>query len=202
MNELIIKNETGLSVPVNSNPLLAEYKAPQDFVRLTPRAAIVCLSNIRNREALVRSVQNNETPTLSTLNKELGQEKVIAYITLWINDLNKALTLKRDMEAAQVRECAFYLYEDYYCATIADFKLFFSNVKKGLYGEMYESLSMAKLLGLFKAFFRDRENAVYEANIQEDRARFGCSVSSEPKSCETYSIEQYKAVIGQKLKNK
>lgn len=165
MNHSIVKSEKAAA--------LARYQKPSDFLRLAPGKAAMELMHVKDQQSLVVSVQNEETPSLVTLKKEAGVEKVIAYIQAWLVNINTSLNVRRPMTADQIIECSIYMLEDYYSATIADIKLFFSEVKKGKYGEFYESFSMTKVLMWFDDFWQNRCEAVYEANLRRDEEIHG-----------------------------
>ncbi len=167
MNHSIVKSERPAA--------LARYQKPTDFLLLAPGKAAMELRHVKDQQSLVVSVQNEETPSLVTLKKEAGVNKVIAYIQAWLVNINTSLNVRRPMTADQIIECSIYMLEDYYAATIADIKLFFSDVKKGKYGEFYESFSMTKVLMWFDEFWQNRCEAVYEANLRQDEQIHGVS---------------------------
>lgn len=77
---------------------------------------------------------------------------------VWITNLNAPLNIKSQMCKNQIEECAFYILDDYHYLKMVDFKLFFSDIKKGEYGQIYESLSISKILGWLKKYVINRSN--------------------------------------------
>lgn len=167
MNNSIIKSEKPAA--------LAVYQKPADYLQLAPGKAAMELRHVKDQQSLVVSVMNEETPSLVSIQQAAGMEKVLAYIQAWLVNINTSLNVRRPMTSDQIIECSMYMLEDYYSATIADIKLFFSNVKKGRYGEFYESFSMTKVLSWFAEFWENRCEAVYEANLRRDEEIHGTS---------------------------
>lgn len=126
---------------------LSRYLDHKDFISMSPKNANIDLRHIKSENDILISVQNSETPSISNLKKHHGEKKVIAYLGIWIADLNMSLGVKNTMDSTQIEECAFFILDDYYYLTMADFKLFFTSIKKGKYGKMFESIGTHKILG-------------------------------------------------------
>jgi len=166
---------------------LSKYKEPKDFISMSPANATIELRHIKSENDILLSVKNQETPSISTLKKHHGEEKVIAYLFLWILDLNMALGVKNTMSEPQINECAFFIIEDYYYLKIADFKLFFTNIKKGKLGILYESLSTPKILEWLEKYVIERTLMFENSEILEEKRS-----KKEEAECKLGSIKSIK----------
>ena len=71
------------------------------------------------------------------------------------------------MTPEQIDECAYYIVADFYNLNLADINLVFTDAKKGRYGELYESLNMAKILSWFQVYFEQRKEKAADINRRE-----------------------------------
>ena len=169
------------------------------FINLVPAKAVRDLRHIKCENSLMKSLKEQETPALSVLKKEHGEESLIKFVQLWIIDLNVSLNLKRPMSPEQVEECVYYIIDDYYYLTIADFKYFFSGIKKGAYGEMFESLSIAKLLNWLSDYSKKRMSKFEQDSIYSDQEYIDnkkeSSKSIGDRSSKSQSIQDIKLQI-------
>jgi hypothetical protein len=153
---------------------IEKYSSPESFINLSPKAANIDLRHIKTENDILVSVKNSETPSIARIKKHHGEESTISFIALWIADLNISLNIKNTMGVDQIEECAFFILDDYYYLTMADFKLFFTGIKKGKYGKTYESLSMAKILEWLESYVINR-TSMFEnsepAEVNEIRER-------------------------------
>lgn len=103
-----------------------------------------------------------KTPTIGSLiqrNKSgdiISSRAIEIVIMEMLMQLNEAMNLKRPMSADQVQECAMLIVDEFKNLTIADIQVIFRGAKSGKYGEMYESLSMVKIMGWFRKYFEER----------------------------------------------
>lgn len=73
---------------------------------------------------------NSGTPTLGAIKRQYSDDFIIAYIALWIDNLNDFVNAVRKMNPAQMEETAIILFQDYYYFTLADINLVFRKIKK------------------------------------------------------------------------
>ena len=99
-----------------------------------------------------------KTPSLALVKKQYGEEKLEAYLKLWIIEFNEVINVKRPLKEFQIDELAFLILSKFYNVTIADVNLIFKNAKTGVYGDFYETLSINKILGWFNEYFDSRCN--------------------------------------------
>ncbi len=153
---------------------IEKYPTPESFINLSPKAANRDLRHIKTEKDILVSVKNSETPSIAKIKKHHGEDSVISFIVIWLMDLNMSMNIKNTMPDDQLEECAFFILEDYYYLTMADFKLFFSGIKKGKYGQTYESLSMSKILEWLESYVISR-TVMFEnsepAEVHEARER-------------------------------
>lgn len=76
-------------------------------------------------------------------------------IEAWINQLMIYLG-GASIEAYQITEMAEYLYEDNKMLSLAELTLFFTRVKKGLYGQLYGRINPLDILRWSKEYRKER----------------------------------------------
>lgn len=91
--------------------------------------------------------------SISQFSKKHGESNTIAYLELWLTDLNDSVNLKNKMTGGQIQATAEAIYDQYYMLTIPDLTLFFKNIKNGVYGQFYESLDRFKIMEWLKEYF-------------------------------------------------
>jgi hypothetical protein len=97
-----------------------------------------------------------DVPTLGAMVRETDSETMEIILAKFINKLQNDLNPKRKMETEQVLECAMLIIDDFKQLNMADVHLIFTNAKKGKYGELYESINMAKVYSWFEVYFKMR----------------------------------------------
>lgn len=115
----------------------------------------------------VEQALETKTPSLGQMIVKYGVEKVEPYIKVWLINLNETLNLKRPLKEHQIDECAYLIVDGYRNITIADINIIFKRAKMGEYGELFESLSVDKILRWFKNYFNDRCNTAEAISIRQ-----------------------------------
>lgn len=82
----------------------------------------------------------------------MGKDWVVAYITMWLIELNDNSNVKTKMSEPQMEFTAERIYESY-SLKITDLTLFFRNVKEGVYGSFYENLSQEKIMEWLRKYY-------------------------------------------------
>jgi hypothetical protein len=132
-------------------------------------------------ELQIRTIEdavNSPTHQISGIKKHLGETQVRAILTLMISDVVKFLNLGNSMGADQVVQTVKMILEDYYFYRIEDFKLCFTNAKKGHYGEFYNRIDGQVIFGWLKKYEVERnelisKNAIKRHNKhKEDAEKF------------------------------
>jgi len=116
--------------------------------------------------ACIKDAVQSESVSLSVLKKQTSEELVIEYIILWISRLNKFLNISRKMTFEQMKKTAEYILQDYYYLKQSDLYFVFSQAEKGRYGEFYDCLDGAKILGWFEKYDIERANLVYDQSLE------------------------------------
>lgn len=124
-----------------------------------------------SRVRTIREAIAFKTPSLGLLIRSFDKSIVEDYIKLWIVGLNESINLTRPLKEHQIDECAFFIVNDHKMLTIADIKVVFTNAKKGAYGELYESLSIDKILSWFNDYFEERCSIFASRSVRESEEK-------------------------------
>jgi hypothetical protein len=108
------------------------------------------LSRILSKVNTIEDALLIKTPSLGSVKRAYGEKKLEAYLKIWIIGFNQAINVKRPLNEPQIDEIAFLIGSQHPNITIADLNLIFKNAKLGNYGEIYDTLSMDKILGWFR----------------------------------------------------
>lgn len=111
----------------------------------------------------------SDAPTIGAMERALGEKKILAYIKVWIINLQEAINPKRQMTPVQIDECATFILSDFKRLNPADINLVFTNAKKGKYGELYESLNMMKIYSWFEVYYNQRLETASQMSIKESQ---------------------------------
>jgi hypothetical protein len=152
------------------------------IVKFNPTKTLMELRKVNSVELCLHS----DTPALSVLKKENGEDKVLTMLEMWIVDINEFFNVNHKMTPAQIKETSIFLLEDYYYFKIADINYIFSNAKKGRYGNLYGSLDGAKIYGWFEKHDVERAQRSYNEalklhDIEMSRDREAKSLVKESK---------------------
>lgn len=107
--------------------------------------------------------------TLGQLKALYGRDWILAYIEMWLIDLNDEANVKNPMSSTQIMSTAERIY-DGYSLKITDITLFFRNIKDGVYGAFYESLSREKIMEWLGRYYDERcEYASFMAGSSHEK---------------------------------
>lgn len=140
------------------------------------------------------------TPSVASLVKTYGAKVTEAYIKVWLINLNSSLNLKRPLEEHHIDECAFLIVSEYKNICIADINIIFKNAKLGKYGELYESLSIDKILRWFSDYFNVRCDVAGEMSRQSAE-KFKYEDQKSPRRSIEEAIKMKDAVHEYNLNN-
>lgn len=127
----------------------------------------------------------------------MGKEWVVAYLTMWLIELNDNSNVKTKMSEAQMDFTAERIYESY-SLKITDLTLFFRNIKEGVYGGFYENLSQEKIMEWLKIYY-DLRCEYGQMQAQSNHNKFSATKDKLP----TEVIEKiFKGVGEQKVEHK
>ena len=134
---------------------------------------------IRNSLRLFNKVRSpieafkTECKSLAIIKKDEGEEKAIDLIIVWLISLNEFVNFSRKMGESQIEEVAIYILQDYYYFKMSDIYLIITMIKKGEFGQLYESLDGVKILGFFEKYAKDRANLIFQENlIEHDKTKY------------------------------
>ena len=101
---------------------------------------------------------DKKTPTLASIQREKGNKIASAMIKTWLIYLIDALNSTRPFTEKQISIASVHILSSYYMLRFADLTVLFNNIIKSEYGKEYGSLTMRRLLELFKEYFEERCN--------------------------------------------
>jgi len=134
-----------------------------NIVKYTPTETMIALRKCNNVELCL----NSDTPALSELRKDNGEDKVLTMLEMWILDINEFFNVQRKMKPNQIKETALMILEDFYYLRVADLNYVFSNAKKGRYGELYGTLDGSKVYAWFVEHDNERASMAYKERLRE-----------------------------------
>ena len=116
-----------------------------------------CLENPTVKTIQQAFIDKN-SPTLAGVQRQNGQNIASAMIKTWLIYLNEALNSKTPFTEQQINIGSGIILSDFYMLRFADLTVLFRNIIKSEYGKQYGSLTMQRLLELFKEYFEERCN--------------------------------------------
>ena len=109
-----------------------------------------------------------QAPTLASVKVKFGDDYMLAYIEMWIDNLNDFVNTARKMTPGQIQETALFIYQDYHYLNIADLNLVFGRMKRGEFGKLYESIDGMKILEYFRIYGSERADKIEQMSINSD----------------------------------
>lgn len=107
----------------------------------------------------------SKAPTLASIRKNYSEDFLVAYIAVWIVNLNDFVNASRKMSPEQMEETAFMIYQEYYYMNLADINLVFRKIKKGEFGQLFAELDGVKILGWFEKYNQERMTTAADNEI-------------------------------------
>jgi hypothetical protein len=104
----------------------------------------------------IETVINSTAPTIGMFKKEKGRDFTEALIMGWLIYLNSILNLNKPMTEDQIEMCATEVVNEFSFLKITDITFLFKRIISGGYGELYESLTIPKVLTYFRSYFDER----------------------------------------------
>jgi len=152
---------------------IAKYECASEFLAMTPEKASIELMHIDSMKSLSLSVINEETPSLVSLNKNVGIQKTIAYLALWLTDFFGDVNLKTPVTSRQLIKLSKLIVRGFPNLTIADLSMFLENIMLGKYVTFfYSELSIPNFTEGLSKFWEDRMEAVYKLNNQLNEDKY------------------------------
>ena len=127
------------------------------------------LNNCLMRSVTIKGVSDalsRNTVSLVDIKKGKGQAFLRSYIALWLIELNELLNLKNPLSEAQITLCTEQIITDYSFLKLSELSLIFKRIVSGEFGELYERISMPKLMSIFRQYDQERTEVVVTQNQQ------------------------------------
>lgn len=123
-----------------------------------------------NKLKNIETVIDAQTPTLASFSRAKGNEFTEGLITVWLMYLNEMLNLKKLLSPGQMELIATNVVADYGSLKISDITYIFKKVINGDYGELYESLTVPKVMTWFKQHTQERMDTAEQMSIRQHQA--------------------------------
>lgn len=141
---------------------------------------------------LVKALKDPVRVSLARVNKNFNREVVEALLIVWLTDLCNWFNVGKNMNSAQIKQLAGFVYNGYYWMTIQEFKVFFTRAKSNYYGQLYDRLDGAIILGWLDHFERERDMEFEKIRDEEFRMR---NVEDKPEEYSNEYLELLKSII-------
>jgi len=103
-------------------------------------------------------VFRSETPALSVVKKEIGEQTAATYVTAMLADIEQFYNVKQSLSSVQLRMLAEMIINNFYYFKIADLKLFAERFKLGLYGKVYDRIDGGVIMEALNQYSDERMN--------------------------------------------
>lgn len=131
-----------------------------------------------------------DAPKLGAMTR--GGLPTLAVIKLNIAAMDKALRCKDGLTPEDIELIAEEVTERWSgLLTMADVSLIIRNAKVGKYGELYEKLTAAKVIGWFESYASEKMQKHYELHRKEDELRYG-STRTKGDDCKVLESMGYR----------
>lgn len=120
----------------------------------------------------VAEIIQSPAPQISKLAREKGPAVVDEAMRTMILDCATFFNIGKNMNMSQVNETIRLIRHEYYYLKIDDFRLFFENIKLGLYGKLYDRFDGAIILEWLSEYSNNRfaESENIQRKIQKERS--------------------------------
>ena len=125
-----------------------------------------CIREFRNIKTELQAYES-KVESLAKIKKISGEKVPIALIQMWLLSLNNFVNVSRKLTVEQIEELSYHILTDYYYLNMADIYLIITNIKKGKYGQLYESLDGMKILSFFEQYADGRSSKIFDKNISK-----------------------------------
>ena len=112
----------------------------------------------------VSDALSRQTLSLVQIKKGKGEVFLRSYISMWLIYLNEVLNLNNPLTEAQIELCAEQIMADYHHLKISELSLIFKRIVSGECGELYERISMPKIMNIFRQYDQERTEVVVTQN--------------------------------------
>lgn len=151
-NEVIVRQNQALAT-ISNEKFLEVY---------SPNNCLMHSTGIKG----VSDALSRQTLSLVQIKKSKGEAFLRSYISLWLIYLNELLNLNKPLTEAQIRLCAEQIIAEYHHLKISELSLIFKRIVSGECGELYERISMPKVMSIFRKYDQERTEVVVTQNQQ------------------------------------
>ena len=149
-------------VIVSQNQALATI-SNKEFLRVySPNNCLMHSAKIKG----ISDALSRQTYSLVQIKINKGEAFLRSYISLWLIYLNEVLNLNNPLTEAQIELCTEQIMEDYHHLKISELSLIFKRIVSGEFGELYERISMPKVMSVFRKYDQERTEVVVTQNQQ------------------------------------
>lgn len=120
-------------------------------------------------ELSVLTTDHENYPTIKTLEIEIGRPAIKMFLVMMIEDCVRSLNINEPSKD-QIIELANELINDNPTFKLEDFKIFFSNIKKGRYGNDYNRFDIASVYRMMASYYDDRSLIHEQSVIQKNKS--------------------------------
>lgn len=118
-------------------------------------------------------VRKSEAPSIVLIKNELGIFSLIAILNIIVKDFVSSFNVGKQVSVNQIPEISKAIIDEFYWLKIEDFKLCFSNAKKGHYGNAYDRIDIAVIFEWLNNYCDERANyfslSVVEKNTEQKK---------------------------------
>nr|DAK16313.1 MAG TPA: hypothetical protein [Caudoviricetes sp.] len=151
-NEIIVRTSEQLAILSN-----------KEFLRVySPNNCLMHSSSLKG----VSDALSRQTLSLVQIKKGKGEVFLRSYISMWLIYLNEVLNLNNPLTEAQIELCAEQIMADYHHLKLSELSLIFKRIVSGECGELYERISMPKIMNIFRQYDQERTEVVVTQNQQ------------------------------------
>lgn len=108
-------------------------------------------------------------PILAGIKKTQGEAPAIAMLELLISDFVKFFTVGKGMNRDQIIETAKLFYTEFYYLKLSDIKLFFSQMKTGHYGVIYDRIDGNVIFTHLRTYCEERINCAEKLSLEKHK---------------------------------
>jgi len=151
---------------------------------------------VRKVDDVVAIVCSDESPSpsIARIARECGDMKINAILVVVVTDLVDFFNVGKTMSPQQVASTVILIREEYPYFRIEDFKLCFTNAKKGIYGKVYDRIDGAVILEWLDKYSLERQKAFYYFHNKDKqeytpRDRAGCTLLGPQTVAEAAAAE-------------
>jgi len=115
-----------------------------------------------------QAITANE-PILAGIKKSEGETPAIAMLEILISDFVKFFSVGKGMNSAQIIETSKLFYSEFYFLKISDIKLFFTQMRTGYYGTIYDRIDGNVIFTHLRNYCEARINCAETLSIEKHK---------------------------------